>query len=349
MLLNRWTLAVAVWFLLAPAAQAQSIKDPDPLFQDSTVVELLLVAPFSEIMELRSTEDSFDGQLHYTSETGIDRQFDIKIRARGRFRLQENVCPFAPLRLNFKKSETDGTLFDHQDKLKLVTHCKDNSERHEQLTLREYTAYRLLNLLTDVSFRVRLLKITYRDTDESNPERTAYGFFVEHKDRLAKRLGVDTMEYGMARVDDLQPGYMNLISVFHYLIGNTDFSPVRGSKETCCHNHVLIGEPGDLFYSVPYDFDQSGFVDANYARPDRRFKLSSVRQRLYRGRCNNNRYLDETLEKYRQQRAAIMALPGTQAGLSESTRKYLLKYLRLFYSDIESPGKVERRLIKKCI
>jgi len=349
MLRNRWTCAAAVWFLLVPAAEAQSIKDPDPLFQNSGIIEVVLVGPFAEIMSQRATEIEFDGRLHHTDDAGASKEFDIKISARGRYRLQKTVCPFAPLRLNFKKSQTKGTLFEKQDKLKLVTHCKNDSGLYEQLMLREYLAYQVLNQVTNISFRARLLKVTYQDIDERKPQRTAYGFFVEHKDRLAKRLDLKAIEVARTRVSQLEPAHTNLISVFHYLIGNTDFSPIRGSKETCCHNHELIGKDGDLAYSVPYDFDQSGIVDAHYAGANPRFRLSSVRQRLYRGRCANNQFLDENLEKFQQQRDAILALPNEQPGLSERTRKDLLKYMQQFYGVIDAPKKVERRLIKKCM
>lgn len=349
MLRKRWTRAALIWFLCLSAAQAQSIKDPDPLFQDSGVVEIRLVAPFSEIMKQRSTEDEFNGQLHHSDDAGVSTEFDIKISARGRFRLRETVCSFAPLRLNFKKSQTRGTLFHKQDKLKLVTHCNSKWKYYEQFMLREYVAYQILNQLTDISFRVRLLRLTYQDTDEDEPTYTRYGFFVEHEDRLAKRLGLDTLEVSGVRVSELAPSHLNLVSVFHYLIGNTDFSPVRGSKDDCCHNHALVGEDGGLIYSVPYDFDQSGIVDAHYAGANPRFGLNSVRQRLYRGRCANNQFLDKTLEEFRRQRDAVMALANEQVGVSQSTRKKLSKYIEQFYAIIDSPRKVEQRLIKRCI
>ena len=348
MLRNRWTCAAVAWFLLVPAAEAQSIKDPDPLFQDSGIIEILLVAPFSEIMKQRSTENEFDGRLHHTDDAGASREFDIKISARGRYRLQRSVCPFAPLRLNFKKSQTGGTLFENQDKLKLVTHCRNRSTRNERLVFKEYLAYQILNQLTDISFRVRVLRITYQDTDDRKPQLTTYGFFVEHKERLADRLGVKLIEAARTRVSELEPSHLNLISVFHYLIGNTDFSPIRGSKGACCHNHVLVGANGDLLYAVPYDFDMSGIVDANYASANPRFGLSSVRQRLYRGRCANNEFLNETLEEYLQQRDAILALPNEQVRLPKGSRKKALRYIQQFYAVIESPKKVERQLIKEC-
>ena len=346
---SRWTLAVLAWFLLATPAQAQVSDAADPLFQSLDVVAVRLVAPLAASMSNRKESEQFEGKLLYVDEAGNNTELDVEIRTRGRFRLQKAVCEFPPLRLNLKKSQTDGTLFDKQDKLKLVTHCRNRSERYEQALLREYLAYRILNQLTDISFRVRLLRVTYEDTDARNPPKVVYGFVVEHKDRLAKRTGLKVLETERIGVSALQPSYMNLVSVFHFLIGNTDFSPVAGSDETCCHNHVLLGLDGELAYSVPYDFDQAGLVNAPHAKANARFKLNSVRQRLYRGRCRNSRFLDETLEKYRQQRAAILQLPNNEIGLSKATRKSLGKYLAQFYEIIDAPKMVDRKLVRNCI
>ena len=346
---NRWTLATLAWFLLATPAEAQVSGTADRLFQSQDVVAVRLAAPLATIMSNRKESEQFAGKLLYVDDAGNNIELDVEIRTRGKFRLQKTVCAFPPLRLNFKKSQTDGTLFDKQDKLKLVTHCKNRSERYEQALLREYLAYRILSQLTDISFRVRLLKITYEDTGARKPPRVAYGFVVEHKDRLEKRTGLKVLETERMIVSGLQPDYLNLVSVFHFLIGNTDFSPIAGPEETCCHNHVLLGRDGNLLYSVPYDFDQAGLVNAPYAEPNSRFRLSSVRQRLYRGRCQNNQLLDETLEEYRQQRGAILQLPEEQVGLTDTTRRTVGKYLTQFYEIIDSPNMVDRNLVKKCI
>lgn len=346
---HRWTLVALAGFLLAAAAEAEVSSTADPLFQSPDVVAVRLVGPLDTIMSNREEDEQFEGKLLYSDEAGNSSELDVEIRTRGRFRRQKDVCTFPPLRLNFKKSQTDGTLFDKQDKLKLVTHCKDRSERYEQALLREYVAYRILNQLTDISFRVRLLRITYEDTDTGKPPTVAYGFVVEHKDRLEKRTGLKVLEIAGTDVDALQPRYLNLVSVFHYLIGNTDFSPIAGAKEACCHNHILFGRDGELAYSVPYDFDQAGLVNAPYAAPNSRFKLKSVRQRLYRGRCRNNQLLDETLEEYRQQRRAILQLPEEQVGMTDGTRQSLGKYLAQFYKIIDSPKSVNRKLVRKCI
>ena len=344
-----WTLAVLVWFLFVTAAEAQVSGTADPLFQSLDVVEVRLVAPFADIMRNRKESEQFDGKLLHIDAAGRSTELDVEIRTRGRFRLQKNVCRFAPLRLNFKKSQTEGSLFAGQDKLKLVTHCKNRSERYEQALLREYLAYRILNELTDISFRVRLLKITYEDTNVRKPQQTTYGFVIENKDRLAERVALSELDIERTKVSALQPHFMNLVSVFHFLIGNTDFSPIAGETDTCCHNHVLLGRDGELAYSVPYDFDQAGLVDAPHAGPNERFKLRSVTQRLYRGRCQNNQFLDESLKEFQQRRAAILKLPSEPAGLTEVTRETLEKYIARFYEIIDAPDRINKLLVKRCI
>ena len=191
--------------------------------------------------------------------------------------------------------------------------------------------------------------MTYAYTD-SNREMIRYAFFIEHDEQLAKRIGQRIRRVDKVRVADLEPRYMNLVSVFQYLIGNTDFSPVKGPEgEECCHNHTLFGSEGEHLYSVPYDFDQSGLVDAPHAAPNPRFRLRSVRDRLYRGRCANNALLPATLERYREEREEIIALFTTQEDLSKRTRNRAQSFIDNFYKTINDPKLVEKLLVRKCI
>ena len=345
----RWTLTGALWFLVIAMSNAQTSDEPDPLFRSSDILDVRIIAPISSILRERSDEEDVDGKFQYTDEAGEVIEVDIGIRTRGLFRRDRDVCPFPPLRLNFKSKQIKKSLFHKQDKLKMVTHCRDNSDRYEQTVLREYLAYRILNQLTDVSFRVRLMRITYIDTDGDDRDRIRYGFVIEHKDRLAKRLGVGTVEVKSTKVSALRPDYLNLISMFHYMIGNTDFSPIAGAEAECCHNHVLLGNEGQLLYSVPYDFDQAGLVNAPHGVTNPRFKLRNVRQRLYRGRCANNEYLDATIALYGSKRDAIFRLISEQEDLEDKPRKEMSRYLTKFFETIDSPKQVQKRLVKKCI
>ena len=289
-------LAVAVCSLLASLAGAQGSGEPDPLFQDKTVVEITITAPFPSLLKRRPNEEYLPGSLSYTDAGGNVVNIDMGIRTRGNYRRQPRVCPFPPLRINLDTTQAKDTLFHKQDKLKLVAHCRDRSQRYEQGVIREYLAYRVLNALTDLSYRVRLVRVTYIDSENKHDDRTQYAFFIEHKKRLSKRIELPGITVSRIKTEQLEGAYSDLTSLYQYFIGNTDFSPIAGAKgEDCCHNSTLFGNEGEPIYSMPYDFDMSGFVDAPYAEPNPRFKIRSVRQRLYRGRCAHNGHLDDSL------------------------------------------------------
>ena len=345
----RWTLPVATWFLCATVAFAQEIGEPDPLFRSNDVLDVRITAPLRTLLSDRPFEEELPATFQYTNEAGTPVAFDIQVRTRGRFRRQEHICRFPPVRVNFKRSQVKGTLFHKQDKVKLVTHC-ESSSRYQQVLLREYMVYRVFNVLHDASFRVRLLRITWIDNERDNREMVHFGFLIEHRDRLAKRLDMPVVDVTRTKTTNLDPAYTNITSMFHYMIGNTDFSPIQGAKdEYCCHNHILFGVEGQPWLSVPYDFDQSGFVDAPHAGPNPRFKLRNVRQRLYRGRCVFNSQLSETIDLFQAKRAAIDEMIETTPGATNATKKYVRSYLERFYKTLESDKRINKEFVKACI
>ena len=154
-MLNLRTLPILVFLaLVSPATLAQDTGKTDPLFDDHSVIVLTITAPMPSLLKQRPNEEYLPGRIEYTEADGSMVTIDTGVRTRGNYRRQKRICPFPPLRVNVDKSQAKGTLFHKQDKLKLVAHCRDNSERYEQGVIREYLAYRILNLLTDISYRV---------------------------------------------------------------------------------------------------------------------------------------------------------------------------------------------------
>jgi hypothetical protein len=350
-MLNLRTLyVVCLWPLLLSAAFAQGTGKTDPLFQGDSVIDLTITAPFPSLLKRRPNEEYLPGSITYTDVDGSVVTIDTGIRTRGNYRRQKRVCPFPPLRVNVDKPQAKGTLFHKQDKLKLVVHCRDNSERYEQGVIREYLAYRILNLLTDISYRVRLARITYVDSEGKHDDRTRYAFFIEHKNRMSKRIGLAEIKVPKIRTEQLEGPYSDLTSLFQFLVANTDFSPIAGPKgEDCCHNSTLFGNEGDPIHAVPYDFDMAGIVDAPYAEPNPRFKLKSVRQRLYRGRCRYNTYLEDSMQAFQLQRDAIFALIDGQPELTAKMRKRVRSFVEDFYEIIESDKQIQRQITSRCI
>ena len=142
----------------------------------------------------------------------------------------------------------------------------------------------------------------------------------------------------------------NLTSVFQYMIGNTDFSPLAGAAgANCCHNINLFGGEETALYPIPYDFDITGMADAPYATPNPRFRLNSVRERLYRGRCAFNSHLPATIQLFRNAKAELYAIVENDAMLSKSSRASMRRFLDSFFKTIDNPKTFERKIVRACV
>lgn len=343
-------LRAAVVFMTLSAASAGQVRAAEqPLFDSDSTLHVRLRAPFTTLKRERSDTEYLDGGLSYTDGSGAERSLDVKLRARGRYRRQRDTCDLPPIRLNFRKKQVEGTEFAGQDKLKLVTHCNEN-DRGEQYLLKEYLAYRIFNAVTDASFRARLLRITYVDTDKGDRTWTRYGFVIEDDDLLAERIGATVAEIPRIRYAELDPQQAMLVAVFQYLIGNTDWSLVAGAEdEPCCHNSVLFSGGSDRYVPIPYDFDFAGLVNPPYAEPNPRLPIRNVRQRLYRGLCLHNELMGATIAEFRRLEAPIRDAVMTVEGMGEKQREEALRYISGFYEDIADERSVERHLVKRCL
>lgn len=253
-----------------------------------------------------------------------DIRVPVRVRPRGNFRRAS--CRFPPLRLNFDEELQSGSPFDGQDKLKLVTHCLVGREAGANV-LEEYFAYRILNLLTDKSFRVRRLRITYVDGNRSS---THNAFVIESKDALAARINGEILTEPFPP-NDLEARYMTITSLFQYAIGNTDFSFMSGVEgEDCCHNAMPVTIDGDI-YSVPYDFDRAGIVNANYAAGNPVLGIRDVRDRRFRGFCTSDPVWSEALRAVMAARDQVFAALEGMTDLQNKTYRKMRRYLAGFY------------------
>lgn len=165
--------------LLCVVAQAGAL----PLFNDNAVIDVELTGPIGSLIKNKNKNKSTELPF-VLKANGVD--YDVQVRVRGKSRLR--VCEFPPLRFNFSIRDTEQTVFAGQDKLKLVTHCRKRTVA-EADALQEFAAYRIFNLISDIGYKVRLLHITYRDTDEhrNDADIVRYGFLIESQAELAGR------------------------------------------------------------------------------------------------------------------------------------------------------------------
>ena len=350
--MNRLPLTLLLVLALAsPGHGAEESAGPQtwPLFENQDVLHVRIEAPLKTLMRERSDTEYLEGKLAYTDAAGQEHVLDLKLRARGKYRAQSRVCDLPPIRLNFKKKQVIGTEFEGQDKLKLVTHCQNGRAMYAQYVLKEYRAYRIFNIMTDLSFRVRLLRVDYVDVERDGETDTRYAFVIEDDDVLAERIRAPVLEVPHIQRSQLDARYAALVSVFEYLIGNTDYSLIVGAKnDDCCHNAVLFAKESEGYLAIPYDFDFAGLVDASYASPNPKLPIRKVTRRLYRGVCEHNDELGPVLENFREKRPDILGLVSSMEGLDEKMRDKALSFLDGFYRDIADRESVDRYIVRKC-
>ena len=314
-----------------------------PLFEDNTVIDVELVGPIGSLIKDKDDEIELPFVLN---ADGIEYQ--IQVRARGKSRLR--VCDFPPLRFNFSKGAPESSVFAGQDKLKLVTHCR-NKDIAQTDALQEFATYRIFNQISDIGYKVRLLRITYTDTDNRFAPKLDehYAFLIESQSGLAARVGGEPANVTGISLKSLDADHAALVYVFQYLVGNTDWSMVMTEgDDVCCHNGDIIDIDSDRYY-VPYDFDLAGLVNAKYAYPDPSLRIRKVTQRLYRGFCTERSTLQAVLAIVRARQADIMQVVTEMPGLSGKERMQSVDYLGEFFTSADNEEKMISTFEKRCL
>lgn len=318
---------------------ANAAPGPKPLFAADEPIDITIQGPISTLVSNRQSPP-----LPATL-TAYGVTYPITLAPRGITRLTKDVCEFPPLRVSFTSPPPGGSLFQGQHRLKLFVHCKRSTE-FQQKVLLEYSAYRLYNLMTPVSFRGRLANINYVDAN-GKPYVSRIGFFLEDVDDVAKRNGMTTTHMGaLVPLQQIDPVSGARLAVFEYMISNYDWSMRAGPKgEECCHNsRLLAGAANGLLTTVPYDFDFSGLVDAPYAGPPEGVPITNVRQRNYRGYCVHIPQARALAAQLAPRRAEFTGLFASIPGLDARNQARAAGYISAFFDDLASG-----RIFRTCV
>lgn len=317
-----------ITLVIGPAwAMARTHQLPEPPPAELWYVTLEI--DLDSLLEQKKTNNYFPAKFSFKDAEGEMVSWDIKVRSRGRFRRMK--CEFPPLMLKFPKKKMKAAGFGKHNDVKLVTHCAENKQARENL-FREFLAYQLYAQLTPVRLDTRLLQITYRDTG-SGSEMVTYGIFIEDVDALADRFDTKKCEdcYGLT-ADQFDKSYLQIHDLFQYMISNSDFS-----VQTIRNLKILAPKKKEGKYLIaPYDFDFSGLVNANYARPNVDYQQRNVRQRIYLGTNWPAEEWANTLSHFKEKQTDLLAVIENFELLSRKGRRDIRKFLQAFYDELES-------------
>ena len=177
---------------------------------------------------------------------------------------------------------------------------------------------------------IAFLEMTYR-------LRRDFGLVVPEVKVDEETLRLPLLE-GLQRLEQTIGG----TTLFEYMIANTDVSLAA------LHNLIVVQTKTGLRYTVPYDFDYSGLVDAQYAVAGKDLGISSVRERLYRGPCKTAAEFEPYFARFRAVKPAVMSLYDTIPELPQSYRNRSKSYLEEFYKTLDRPSEFKRTFVDTC-
>lgn len=317
-------------------AQTGEIKSKE-FFTDERTLEVKLSTDIKKLAADKKSMAGINGTFSCKFPDSSIIEETVLLKPRGIFRKEH--CYLASLMVHFNVNKT--SKLAPLKKLKMVGGCGKNWD-DEQFLLKEYLIYKMYNLLTDFSFRVRLMKVNYEDTKGKVKPYSQYAFVIEDIDQLAKRNKYQKKELIKFGPNGTNRNQTLLMSVFQYMIGNTDWSiPYY-------HNIKLVVPKSDtnaLPIPIAYDFDVSGLVNPPYATPPPDLGIERVTDRLFRGYAPPMEELQPVIDLFLQKEKNIFSLVNNCSLLNQRTKKDMNSFVEDFYTIIKDKSDVKNVFI----
>jgi hypothetical protein len=311
----------------------------EQLFNSDSVLQMTLSGNIRSILNDRSDKAKYRPlTISYIQQNGITFSINAEAKTRGHFRKQKENCGYPPLLLHFTKSDTlQASVFKEQKKLKLVMPCQG-----DEYVVHEWLVYKLYNLITPKSFKARLTRVTLAD-DKSKKNTSFYGILLEEEEQMATRNNEVSVNRKINPESIQQQDFLTM-AMFQYLIGNTDWS-----TQYLQNIKLIAPDSATLPSPVAYDFDHAGIVDAPYALPAEELRMSSVRERRYRGYCMEDlQKFDPVIALYNKLKPAIYDLYTNCTLLDAGYKKSTIKFLDDFYATINDPSAFKKEFSYPC-
>ncbi len=323
----------------APVATDPKVSIFDRIFAAETnVLDMEFATDLRQLIKGKYEEEYQPATLRWTGAQGQAQEWQVEIRARGNARKQ--ICYFPPFKVKFDKDDLRAAEIDPEfNDLKVVWLCKSGT-LYENYLLKEYLVYRMYNLISPNSLRVKLIRMRVVDESEKDQdEDVRWAFMIEPAEELADRMGGRLMESNPKTLDHVDETAYLRFAIFQYMIGNTDWAWGNG------HNMEYIAlPPPEEMQPIAYDFDYSGVVNTTYAVPHSSLPIDNVRQRYYRGKPCTADQLEAIRLEFMEKMPEILALCDSFSELDAKQRKGMRSYLVQFEKEIKDSRRFSRRI-----
>lgn len=311
----------------ATSKQQNSIFD---VLNYAEVVKVDLSYDLTAASENRRDTRAYPGMLGFRDEQGNKQSWEVNVTLRGAFR-RIHCDEMPPLRIDFRKKDLEQEGLLPFDDFKLVTYCMGDDVVAKEALVREYLAYKLYNELSDISFRVQLLRINFKDSN-TGETKTHLGFIIEDTAELRARTGSSKSdEKRIVNKEQFDPYYLQTAALFQYMIGNTDWGLTFSKNIKYFHKDNKV-------IPVPYDFDFAVIVNAPYAAPKEDNNGDYHYGRLYRGFKEEPNVLQPVIDNFVAKKQDLVEVIRNCKQLRPGSRRKMIDYLTSFF---ENPQQIE--------
>ncbi len=326
-------------FLFAPAARTQKI-DPVAFFREDSTPNLYLSGHLKGIDLPKESGVKRPGYARMVLPGGTEYQGAIEFTGRGKSRFV--VCDPPPLMLYFKNRNEGG--LSRLGKLKLVWSCQAG-DYYNRLVAKELLVYKMYHLLTPFSFRVRELNIIFADSSKEGSILNRKGFLLEDVDDLAKRLQCSEYQDIEVKPAETNRRLYALMAIFQYMIGNTDWSIANYQNIK-----LIVPDTSTLFspIPIPFDFDNCGLVDAEYAVPHESMPIENVRERYNKAMALPVEEIKIASEIILKAKPSLYSLVDRSNELTTADKRYIRHYLDSFFDEMKDFEKFSKIFLKNA-
>jgi len=318
-----------------PSSSTVNKKSVLSLMRYQPVIPVTVEGNIINLMEDKLNRRLRPGSFSFPDSLGNRITLPARFETRGKTRLIR--CDITPMGIYFDKKGLEEQKIKNYPKLKAVFPCFDTVSA-EDLLFREMLVYKLYEVVSDYHFKVQVAEFIALDSINQDTTHTYPAFFIESDKELKKRLDLEELDQFNIQWDDLDPKEAQISAFFQYMISNADWR--------IDHKHNLKffrkNETSPLIL-VPYDFDFSGLVNADYAKPNPNYDQETVRHRIYIGK--KNKFVNEVIQHYLDKEAEIIKTVDDYPYLSAESKMDIKEFLAIFFIEIKNK-KAIRKIFK---
>lgn len=309
------------------------------LFEEEDLLEVSLSFDVSKFLKKAERDQSIDAimTMHFSKTDSLESKVTLKYRGNSRF----ERCRYPPARITFKKPLYEVSDSGRIKKIKLVNQCQQGSAYGEYV-IREYLVYKLYNVLTDTSFRARLISLNFIDTENKRRAITQYGILLEPEGLVEQRLNMLEVETKSLSQRHMYPVMIDRLAIFNYMVSNWDWS-VPGQHNISVFTSVNP-ELAGLGIPIPFDFDLTGVVNADYAIPPPGLGIEANRDRMFSGICRTREVYQGELMAFLEKKEEFYSVITDFPYLNKADKRDIIVFLDQFFDQLEKPRSFDRMI-----